>query len=42
MPGVTLASSHVGALDSVGLDVLKKWEVRDHRYVLCEEGRGVE
>lgn len=34
VPGVTLASSHVGALDSVGLDVLKKWEVRDHRYVV--------
>ncbi|KAH3919799.1 hypothetical protein HBI56_031220 [Parastagonospora nodorum] len=32
VPGVTLASSHVGALDSVGLDVLKKWEVRDHSH----------
>ena len=40
VPGVTLASSHVGALDVVGLDVLKKWEVRDHRYVNSCLGRG--
>jgi hypothetical protein len=30
---VTLASSHVGALNTVDLSVLKKWETRDHAAV---------
>ncbi|KAL5114354.1 hypothetical protein ACEQ8H_007744 [Pleosporales sp. CAS-2024a] len=27
VPGVTLASSHIGALKTVDLDTLKKWEI---------------